>query len=187
MANTCFTTYRIVPSNVNKDAFNKLIDALSKFADWQIHLGDLADELGVEWRNKGYSVRGKIVYWKERQGVIFMDVESAWSACDDLFEDINKTLSKGLSISYREEEPGCDIFYIHDERGFFPDNYFVDAYGGDFECSYFETLEEVIDYWCKCMKCGRGDKTDEQMRAIIEEWEYDDDDTFFFIHEFTRC
>ncbi|MDA6854733.1 hypothetical protein OSL50_26665, partial [Escherichia coli] len=38
-----------------------------------------------------------------------------------------------LSISWREVEPGCDIFYTHDENDFFPEECYVTAYGELFE------------------------------------------------------
>jgi hypothetical protein len=36
------------------------------------------------------------------------------------FEEVNKELGNKLSISWREIEPGCGIFYVHDESDFFP-------------------------------------------------------------------
>ena len=53
--------------------------------------------------------------------LLSFDTESAWSACDLFFDELNKVLGNELSISYREIECGCEIFYVHDVGGFFPE------------------------------------------------------------------
>ena len=62
-----------------------------------------------------------------KMGFRKVDTESAWSSCDLFFEEVNKALGNELSISWREIEPGCDIFYTHDENDFFPEECYVTA------------------------------------------------------------
>lgn len=50
-----------------------------------------------------------------------------------IFEEVNKTLTGELSISWREIEPGCELFYVHDENDFFPEECYVTACGEKFE------------------------------------------------------
>lgn len=186
MANTCCTIYKITGIDGNNDAYNKLKDYLDK--NWkELWLGDMAKFYGVDFAELGISARGWVCYYEEDKGVITLDVESAWAPNEQLFEEINNKLDNKLSISLKAEEPGCGIFWIHDEGGYFPENYYVDCSGFDnCECDYFETLEEVVDYWCKLTGEKRDGRTDEEMLKVIVNWEYEDDDKFFIVHEFER-
>lgn len=104
-----------------------------------VYLYLLAEHYGIDYEKKGISVRGHI-YWAEYEenveddyALLSFDTESAWSSCDLFFEEVNKALGDELSISWREVEPGCDIFYTHDENDFFPEECYVTAYGELFE------------------------------------------------------
>lgn len=186
MANTCCTIYKITGIDGNNDAYNQLKEYLDK--NWkELWLGDMAKFYGVDFEELGISARGWVCYYEEDKGVITLDVDSAWAPNEQLFEEINNKLDNQLSISWKAEEPGCEIFWIHDEGGYFPENYYVDCSGFDnCECDYFETLEEVVDYWCKLTGEKRDGRTDEEMLKVIEDWEYEDEDTFFIVHEFDR-
>jgi hypothetical protein len=49
-----------------------------------------------------------------------------------------------IKVYYREEEPGCDVFYTNDaDRIYFPERYFLDNYD---EPLYYETIEEAAKY-----------------------------------------
>lgn len=62
-----------------------------------------------------------------------LTIETAWTGCHDLFRVINRKFKDELSISYREIESGCDIYYVHDEDGFFTEECCVSSYGEPFE------------------------------------------------------
>ena len=50
-----------------------------------------------------------------------------------------------LSISYREIEPGCDIYFVHDECGWFPEECCVSSFGEPFEESFSDVFSTVKD------------------------------------------
>ena len=101
---------------------------------------------------------------------------------------MNKTLGGELSISYREIEPGCDIYFVHDECGWFPEECCVSSSGEPFEEScgdVFSTVKDAINEWCTKMNIEQGERTDAEMLEYISEYDYDDLDTYFYINEFT--
>ena len=189
MANICTTEYKITGT---ENAVKNLWDAISLFNpnDSNIYLHKLAEHYGIDYEKKGISVRGHIYFAKydEESNVISMDTESDWSACDELFDEINHALDDELSISYREMECGCDIFYVKDEGSFFTEECCVDSQGEPFDGVCYEiyaTTEEAIEEWCKQMGIERGDRSTEAMVDYINDYEYEDDDTYYYIHPFT--
>ena len=79
-----------------------------------VYLYKLAEHYGIDYEHSGISVCGHI-YWADIEddedgGLLSFDTESAWSACDLFFDELNKVLGNGLSISYREIECVCVIF-----------------------------------------------------------------------------
>ena len=188
MANTCITTYKITGIYKNNAAYNDLKTYLDNNLSG-LWLGDLAKHYNVDFASLGISARGNVCYYEEDNGVITLTVESAWFPNKRLFEEINKRVGNQLSISYRAEEPGNDIFCIHDEGCFFPERYLVDAIDcedvlGDIESFYCENISSVIDLWCKAIGYERGEEDDDKMIDIINDWEYDNDDVFFQIRKF---
>ena len=120
MANTCTTTYKVTGS---RKAVNDLWNVLQKMEvnSKNVWLYQLAEQYGIDYEKKGISIRGHI-YWADFEAdegndnyLLSFETESAWCACTELFEEINHTLHDELSISYRETECGCDIYYVHDE------------------------------------------------------------------------
>ena len=106
----------------------------------------------------------------------------------ELFEEINHLLWDELSISYRVCECGCEVYYVHDEGDFFPEEVAVSSSGEPFEdaCDdIYTTLKDAINDWCEKMNIEQGERTDEEMMNFINEYEYDDDDTYFYIRQFT--
>ena len=113
-----------------------------------------------------------------------------WDACNELFEEINHLLWDELSISYRVCECGCEVYYVHDEGDFFPEEVAVSSCGEPFEdaCDdIYTTLKDAINEWCEKKNIEQGERTDEEMMNFINEHEheYDDDDTYFYIRQFT--
>ena len=159
-----------------------------------VYLYELAERYGIDYEKKGISVRG-FIYWAEFEEkesddycLLSFDTETAWSACDLFFDELNKALGGELSISYREIEPGCDIYFVHDECGWFPEECCISSSGEPFEEScgdVFSTVKDAINEWCTQMNIEQGECTDAEMLEYISEYEYDDLDTYFYINEFT--
>ena len=193
MANTCDTSYKVIGS---PKAVNKLWNTLQEMEvnSKNVYLYELAERYGIDYEKKGISVRG-FIYWAEFEEkesddycLLSFDTETAWSACDLFFDELNKALGGELSISYREIEPGCDIYFVHDECGWFPEECCVSSSGEPFEesCSdVFSTVKDAINEWCTKMNIEQGERTDAEMLEYISEYEYDDLDTYFYINEFT--
>mgnify|MGYP005606425335 FL=1 len=193
MANTCDTSYKVIgsPKEVKK-LWNTLLEM--EVNSKNVYLYELAERYGIDYEKKGISVRG-FIYWAEFEEkesddycLLSFDTETAWSACDLFFDELNKALGGELSISYREIEPGCDIYFVHDECGWFPEECCVSSSGEPFEesCSdVFSTVKDAINEWCTKMNIEQGERTDAEMLEYISEYEYDDLDTYFYINEFT--
>ena len=193
MANTCDTSYKVIGS---PKAVKKLWNTLQEMEvnSKNVYLYELAERYGIDYKKKGISVRG-FIYWAEFEEkesddycLLSFDTETAWSACDLFFDELNKALGGELSISYREIEPGCDIYFVHDECGWFPEECCVSSSGEPFEesCSdVFSTVKDAINEWCTKMNLEQGERTDAEMLEYISEYDYDDLDTYFYINEFT--
>lgn len=193
MANTCDTSYKVIGS---PKAVKKLWNTLQEMEvnSKNVYLYELAERYGIDYEKKGISVRG-FIYWAEFEEkesddycLLSFDTETAWSACDLFFDELNKALGGELSISYREIEPGCDIYFVHDECGWFPEECCVSSSGEPFEEScgdVFSTVKDAINEWCTKMNIEQGERTDAEMLEYISEYEYDDLDTYFYINEFT--
>lgn len=194
MANTCDTTYKITGSRkAVKDLWHVLQDMSA--GSKNIWLSDLADYYGIDWQKKGISVRGHIYHSNLESRpeddfyLLTIDTESAWTGCHDFFHAVSDVLWGELTISYREIEPGCDIFYVHDEADFFPEECVVDSSGAPFDDVYAEpyaTIDEAIDDWCRKTGIGRDGRSRDEMLDFIGDYEYDDDDVYYYIHPLIR-
>ena len=165
MANQATTTYKVTGT---RKAVNDLWSTLQKMEVniKNIWLYQLAEHYGIDYETKQISVRGHI-YWAEYEEdpandyyLLSFETETAWDACNELFEEINHLLWDELSISYRVCECGCEVYYVHDEK-------------------------DAINDWCEKMNIEQGERTDEEMMNFINEYEYNDDDTYFYIRQFT--
>ena len=159
-----------------------------------IWLYQVAEHYGIDYEAKQISVRGHI-YWAEYEEdpandyyLLSFETETAWDACNELFEEINHLLWDELSISYRVCECGCEVYYVHDEGSFFPEEVAVSSSGEPFEdaCDdIYTTLKDAINEWCEKMNVQQGQRTDEEMMNFINDYEHEDDDTYFYIRQFT--
>lgn len=192
MANICDTQYKVTGSpEAVKDLWNTLLtlEVNSK----NVPLYRLAEHYGIDYEAKGISVRGNI-YWADYEedkageySLLSFDTETAWAACDELFEEINRALGEELSISYREVECGCCIYNTHDEGDFFPEECCVSASGAPFDDMYeepYETVGDAVNEWCEKMGIEREGRTDEEMTDFIHQYEYGTEDTYFYINLF---
>ena len=193
MANQATTTYKVTGTRkAVSDLWNTLqsMNVNTK----NIWLDDLAKFYGIDYEAKHISVRGHI-YWAEYEEeeendkfLLSFSTESAWDACNDLFEEINHLLWDELSISYRVCECGCEVYYVHDEGNYFPEEACVSSYGEPFEDAFddvYETIADAIKEWCSKMNIEQGERTDEEMMNFINEYDYEDDETYFYIRTFT--
>lgn len=193
MANLCDCTYKITGS---REAVLKLYNAI-KVNDNKsdnVYLYKIAEHFGIDYEKRGISVRGSIYFYElDESGnpeypLLTIDTETAWAACNDLFDAINLKLNDELSISYREIEPGECIFYAHDEGEYFPEKVVVYCSGEPFDDCWEEaylTSDDAINEWCEKMNFSREGKTTEEMLEIIDEYEYENDDTYFDIYHIT--
>ena len=193
MANQATTTYKVTGS---RKAVNDLWNTLQKMEvnSKDIWLYQLAEHYGIDYEARHISVRGHI-YWAEYEEapandyyLLSFETETAWDACNELFEAINHILQDELSISYRVCECGCEVHYTHDEGDFFPEECCVSSYGKPFQdaCDdVYETVEDAIKEWVSKTGVEQGERTQEQMVDFINEYEYDDEDTYFYIRLFT--
>lgn len=192
MANYATTTYMVTGTH---KAVNNLWETLQKLDvnDKKVWLSNLAQHYGIDYEKKTISVRGHI-YWAEYEEdaekgtcLLVFETETAWDACNDLFHEINHLLSDELSISYRVCECGCEVYYTHDEGHFFPEECCVcassETFNGGCDVCY-DSVDDAIKKWCKAMNFERGERTEDEMLEIIDGYEYDNDDTYFYIHKF---
>ena len=49
----------------------------------------------------------------------------------------------------------------------------------------YTTLKDANNEWCEKMNVEQGERTVEDMMDFINEYEYDDDDSYFYIRQFT--
>ena len=191
MANQATTTYKVTGT---RKAVSDLWNTLQKMNvnTKNIWLDDLAKYYGIDYEAKHISVRGHI-YWAEYEEdedhvLLSFETETAWDACNNLFEEINRLLWDELSISYRVCECGCEVYYVHDEGNYFPEEACVSSFGEPFEdaCDdVYETIADAIKEWCSKMNIEQGERTDEEMMDFINEYDYEDDETYFYIRTFT--
>ena len=192
MANQATTLYRI--SSDNKQSVIEFWNILQSMNvnTKNIWLDDLAKFYGIDYEAKHISVRGHI-YWAEYEEdedhvLLSFETETAWDAFNELFEEINHLLWDELEISYRVVECGCEVYYVHDEGNYFPEEACVSSYGEPFEdaCDdIYDTIADAIKEWCSKMNIEQGERTDEEMMDFINEYDYEDEETYFYIRTFT--
>lgn len=64
----------------------------------------------------------------------------------------------------------------------------LNAYGEPFEDAsddVYENIADAIKEWCSKMNIEQGERTDEEMMDFINEYDYEDDETYFYIRTFT--
>lgn len=124
MPNDCITTYKITGSLNSLTKFHKTIVKLQTAdSDEIVGFNTLAKHYNVpllEWPARGYIYKVQF-----ENDILTLETWSAWQGCHDLFFNINNVLGSTLSISFREIEPNCEIYRIHDEGGFFPERTFM--------------------------------------------------------------
>lgn len=192
MANVCDTQYKVTGS---RNAVFGLWNTLQELEvnNRNVDLSLLAEHYGIDFKKKDISVRGHICWAKyeekeqENFALLSFDTESAWASCELFFEELNKALKNELSISWREIEPCCNVFYTHSENGFFLEECYVTAYGNLFDdCEgAYSTIDEAINIWCGKTGVSKEGRTEKEMIDFIDDFEYEDEDTGFCINTIT--
>lgn len=191
MANTCDTAYKLYGS---KESINSIWNVLTEMGIEEdiVWLWDLAEHCGIDYEERGYSVRGNI--WsatcpetEDEISTMVIRTETAWVGCHEVVRAIiEKAGGEDISISYMEIEPGCEVFCIHDEQDFFPFEYYATASGifEDIEGVY-TTMDEAIEAWAEAADQERLSDNNEMMK-VIERFneEHMDDGDYFKIYEF---
>ena len=141
MANICLNYVTLFEQNDDqiklKRAYEKLLaayeEAQNEFGD--VNLLDLLEVLWVDSKKtNGLDGRSWITYMdlqindSEIEGII-LDIESAWSPCEDALALLRKALGRTFKFVYVAEEPGCEVFVNTDiEHRFYTDIYNVEIY-----------------------------------------------------------
>lgn len=194
MANCCDTIYKITGS---RKAVNDLWTTLQNMevCSRDIWLDELAKFYGIDYEKKHISVRGHIYFAemdaddKNDRYVLTIETDTAWTGCHDLFREIGSILWDELVINYREIESGCEIYCVHDEEDFFPEECCVSSSGEPFEDAYgdvFATVDDAIKEWCDKTGVSQGERSQDEMMAFINDYEYENEDTYFYINRFTH-
>lgn len=192
MANIAYTEYRITGEhNIVKQLWQKL-ESLG-VNEQSVWLCDLAKAYCIDYEKHNISVRGQI-YWACYQEdnenddcLLSFSTETAWTACTELFDELKAVLKGFISISYREIEPGCNIYFVHDEWNFFPEDCCVSADGEPFDSLHdepFLTISDAIELWTTKMNIPQGERSTDEMVDFINNFEYEDEDTYFIITRF---
>lgn len=188
MPNWCETEYKCVGDLKEVRTLYKIIKANDKRKTPRVKngfgtlwLGCIINALGEDWEQ--LRCRGEIIDYQLEGNVLTLWQNTAWCEQEGFRECIEKKFPS-IKVYYREEEPGCDVFYTNDVNGdYFPDRYFLDNYD---EPLYFETIEEAA----KSVSGIVGHEVEPTVKAIdeaLEDYmeEHEDEDLFYSFHEFT--
>ena len=101
MANICDTQYKVMGERkAVADLWNTLqtMEVNTK----NVFLYKLAEHYGIDYEKMGISVRGYI-YWAELEAdedicLLSFDTESAWSACEEFFDELNELRSDSPTV-----------------------------------------------------------------------------------------
>lgn len=197
MANIAYTEHYFQGSENDLKKLKEIFEFFDKNPN-NCQLSNLAKELDIDYDD--INIRGYVEDWhcNENDGNIFLITSSAWDSCIEFFHRINeKFFNDELSISYRVEESGCEIYHVHDEGLFFPERFYVSAYYDDEINSYdddpiegeYLTMGEIFDAWCGIIKKNPKEfgenLSDRKMMNIIDEYEnYKSENTYFNVYEF---
>jgi hypothetical protein len=186
MPNWCDTIYKCVGNPKEVRSLYNIILANNKRKRPRVKngfgtlwLGCIIDQLGFDWEK--HQCRGEILDFSLEGNVLTIYQNTAWCEQEGFRECIEKKYPS-VKVFYREEEPGCDVFYTNDKKGdYFPERYLLDNYD---EPLYYETIEEAA----KSVSDIVGHKVEAKIETITEalddyEVKHKDEDIFYSFHE----
>ena len=189
MPNWCDTTYKCVGDPKEVRALHKVLKYIDKrkttivrngFGKWW--LGNLVTKLGGKWED--YCCRGEITGYSFDGDVLEITQYTAWCEQEGVRGIIQEKFPS-IKVYYREEEPGCEVYYTNDTTGdYFPETYFLDSYD---EQRYFETIEEVAESVSEIVGCtveATVNAIQEALEKYVEQKESEGEEVFYSLHEF---
>ena len=189
MPNWCDTTYKCVGDPKEVRALHKILKYIDRrkttivrngFGKWW--LGNLVTKLGGKWED--YCCRGEITGYSFDGDVLEITQYTAWCEQEGVRRIIQEKFPS-IKVYYREEEPGCEVYYTNDTTGdYFPENYFLDSYD---EQRYFETIEDAAESVSEIVGCtveATIDAIQETLEKYVEQKERSGEEVFYSFHEF---
>ena len=190
MPNWCDTTYKCVGDPKEVRALHKVLKYIDRrkttivrngFGKWW--LGNLVTKLGGKWED--YCCRGEITGYSFDGDILEITQYTAWCEQEGVRRIIQEKFPS-IKVYYREEEPGCEVYYTNDTTGdYFPETYFLDSYD---EQQYFETIEEAAEKVTEIVGCtveATVNAIQEALEKYVEQKEGEGEEVFYSLHEFT--
>lgn len=184
MANYCDSTYRITGDASELDALFALMQRLDKEKENGNWVGHIVNALNGS-RPEHLYVRG---WWDELEredDCIMFRLESAWEPLYEAWDFICNKF-KTLKAYFIGEEPGCEVFLKREnsEKGWFTDNYYVDACTPDEEYvhEYFTNIDEAFRFIERISDTNI--ITAENVEALNLTWGEKNENAFIYLHEF---
>ena len=187
MANQSDVVYKCIGDPKEVRSLYKIINANNKRKTSRVKngfgtlwIGNIIDALGEDWEK--LRCRGEIIGYHIENNLLTIYQSTAWCEQEGFRECIEKKFPS-IKVYYREEEPGCNVYYTNDaERNYFPERYLLN---NNDEPLYFNTIEEAAEYVSGIVN----QKVEANMEAIEKaldnyEEEHEDDDVYFSFHEF---
>ena len=189
MPNWCITEYKCVGDPKEVRALYKVLKYIDRrkttivrngFGKWW--LGNLVTMLGGKWED--YCCRGEITGYSFDGDVLEVTQMTAWCEQEGVRRIIQEKFPS-IKVYYREEEPGCEVYYTNDTTGYyFPETYFLDSYD---EQRYFETIEEAAESVSEIVGCtveATIDAIQEALEKYVEQKESSGEEAFYCFQEF---
>ena len=186
MPNWCDVVYKCIGDPKEVRSLYKIINANDKRKTSRVKngfgtlwIGNIIDALGEDWEK--LRCRGEIIGYHIENNLLTIYQSTAWCEQEGFRECIEKKFPS-IKVYYREEEPGCDVYYTNDaERNYFPERYLLN---NNDEPLYFNTIEEAAEYVSGIVN----QKVEANMKAIEQaldnfEEENEDDDVYFSFHQ----
>lgn len=187
MANQSDVVYKCIGDPKEVRSLYKIINANDKRKTSRVKngfgtlwIGNIIDALGEDWEK--LRCRGEIIGYHIENNLLTINQSTAWCEQEGFRECIEKKFPS-IKVYYRDEEPGCDVYYTNDaDRNYFPERYLLN---NNDEPLYFNTIEEAAEYVSGIVN----QKVEANMEAIEKaldnyEEEHEDDDVYFSFHEF---
>ena len=186
MANQSDVVYKCIGDPKEVRSLYKIINANDKRKTSRVKngfgtlwIGNIIDALGEDWQK--LRCRGEIIGYHIENNLLTIYQSTAWCEQEGFRECIEKKFPS-IKVYYREEEPGCDVYYTNDaDRNYFPERYLLN---NNDEPLYFNTIEEAAEYVSGIVN----QKVEANMEAIEKaldnyEEEHEDDDVYFSFHQ----